>query len=225
MSLVPMDVRPTVALFDWDGTLVDTRAALLGAWHDVTEAVLGRRFPVTADEQRWAFGRRGAETFPELSDDPAVVAALIAGFTPAYQRYASMVTPFPGVADLLARLRAARCRIGVITSKTSDRFALDAARTALDAGWETVVCAEDVVRGKPHPEPVVTALRRLGVQPAEAVLVGDSPADMAAAVAAGTRAIGVEWGFSSPAELLDAGATLTVRTCDELLAECLGRPA
>lgn len=224
MSLVPMDVRATVVLFDWDGTLVDTRAALLGAWHDVTEAVLGRRFPVTADEQRWAFGRRGAETFPELSDDPAVVAALIAGFTPAYQRYASMVMPFPGVADLLARLRAARCRIGVITSKTSDRFALDAARAALDAGWETVVRAEDVVQGKPHPEPVVTALRRLGVQPAEAVLVGDSPADMAAAVAAGTRAIGVGWGFSSPAELLDAGASLTVRTCDELLAECLGRP-
>ena len=224
MSLVPMDARPTVVLFDWDGTLVDTRAALLGAWHDVTEAVLGRRFPVTADEQRWAFGRRGAETFPELSDDPAVVAALIAGFTSSYQRYASMVTPFPGVADLLARLRAAQCRIGVITSKTSDRFALDAARTELNAGWDTVVCAEDVVRGKPHPEPVVTALRRLGIRPTEAVLVGDSPADMAAAVAAGTRAIGVEWGFSSTAELLEAGASLTVHTCDELLAECLGRP-
>jgi HAD superfamily hydrolase (TIGR01509 family) len=224
MSLMPMDVRPTVVLFDWDGTLVDTRAALLGAWHDVTEAVLGRRFPVTADEQRWAFSRRVLGEFGERLRPPAVVGALIAGFTPAYQRYASTVTPFPGVADLLARLRAARCRIGVITSKTADRFALDAARTALDAEWETVVCAEDVVRGKPHPEPVVTALRRLGVQPAEAVLVGDSPADMAAAVAAGTRAIGVAWGFSSPAELLDAGASLTVRTCDELLAECFGRP-
>lgn len=224
MSPVPMSERPGVVLFDWDGTLVDTRAALLAAWHDVTEAVLGRRFPVTAGEEQWAFSRRGAETFPELSDDPAVVAALIAGFTPAYRRHATVVTPFPGVPDLLARLRSARCRTGVITSKTSDRFALDAARTALDAGWETVVCAEDVVRGKPHPEPVVTALRRLGVPPAEAVLVGDSPADMAAAVAAGTRAIGVEWGFSSPAELLDAGASLTVRTCDDLLAECLGRP-
>jgi HAD superfamily hydrolase (TIGR01509 family) len=222
---VPMNVRPAVVLFDWDGTLVDTRTALLAAWHDVTEATLGRRFPVTADEQRWAFSRRGAETFPELSDDPAVVAALIAGFTPAYRRHAMVVAPFPGVPDLLARLRAARCRTGVITSKTSDRFALDAARTALDGGWETVVCAEDVARGKPDPEPVVTALRRLGTRPAGAVLVGDSPADMAAAVAAGTRAIGVEWGFSSSAELLDAGASLTVRSCDELLAECLSLPA
>ena len=220
---MPIAVRPAVVLFDWDGTLVDTRAALLAAWHEVTEAILGRRFPVTIDEQRWAFSRRGAETFPELSDDPAVVAALVAGFTPAYQRHATVVTPFPGVPDLLTRLRAARCRTGVITSKTSDRFALDAARTALDGGWETVVCAEDVTRGKPDPEPVVTALRRLGAQPIDAILVGDSPADMAAAVAAGTRAIGVEWGFSTPAELRDAGASRTVRTCEELLAACRGQ--
>jgi HAD superfamily hydrolase (TIGR01509 family) len=222
---VSLSVRPVAVLFDWDGTLVDTRTALLAAWHDVTESTLGRRFPVTPEEQRWAFGRRGAETFPELSEDPAVVAALIAGFTPAYRRYASMVTPFPGVADVLARLRAARCRTGVITSKTFDRFSLDAARTALDGGWETVVCADDVSRGKPDPEPVVTALRRLAVQPTKALLVGDSPADMTAAVAAGTRAIGVEWGFSSRAELLDAGASLTVGTCEELLAECVGQPA
>lgn len=212
-------------LFDWDGTLVDTRSALLAAWHDVTVATLGRRFPVTADEQRWAFGRRGAETFPELSDDPAVVSALIAGFTPAYQRHAAAVTPFPGIPDLLARLRAAGCLTGVITSKTSDRFALDAARTALGDGWRVVVCAEDVVRGKPDPEPVETALRRLDAQPSATVLVGDSPADMVAAVAAGTRAIGVTWGFSAPTELLDAGASLLVGTCEELLDVCLGRPA
>jgi HAD superfamily hydrolase (TIGR01509 family) len=217
--------RRPVILFDWDGTLVDTRSALLAAWHDVTVATLGRRFPVTADEQRWAFGRRGAETFPELSDDPAVVSALIAGFTPAYQRHAAAVTPFPGIPDLLARLRAAGCLTGVITSKTSDRFALDAARTALGDGWRVVVCAEDVVRGKPDPEPVETALRRLDAQPSATVLVGDSPADMVAAVAAGTRAIGVTWGFSAPTELLDAGASLLVGTCEELLDVCLGRPA
>jgi HAD superfamily hydrolase (TIGR01509 family) len=217
--------RPPVVLFDWDGTIVDTRSALLAAWHDVTTATLGRRFPVTADEQRWAFARRGAETFPELSDDPAVVAALIAGFTPAYQRHAAAVTAFPGVRHLLARLRAAGCATGVITSKTSDRFTLDAERTALGGGWQVVVCAEDVVRGKPDPEPVETALRRLGARPPEAVLVGDSPADMVAAVAAGTRAIGVAWGFSSPTELLDAGASVVAGTCAELLAVCLGQSA
>lgn len=214
-----------MVLFDWDGTLVDTRSALLAAWHDVTMATLGRRFPVTADEQRWAFGRRGAETFPELSDDPAVVSALIAGFTPAYQRHATDVTAFAGVPALLAGLRTAGCLTGVITSKTSGRFALDAERTALGGGWHVVVCAEDVDRGKPDPEPVETALRRLGAQPSGAVLVGDSPADMVAAVAAGTRAIGVAWGFSGPTELLEAGASLVVGTCAKLLDVCLGKSA
>jgi phosphoglycolate phosphatase len=72
---------------------------------------------------------------------------------------------------------------------------------------------------------VETALRRLGARPPEAVLVGDSPADMVAAVAAGTRAIGVAWGFSSPTELLDAGASVVAGTCAELLAVCLGQSA
>ena len=70
-----------------------------------------------------------------------------------------------------------------------------------------------------------TAPRRLGAQPSGAVLVGDSPADMGAAVTAGTPAIGVAWGFPPPAELLDAGASLIVGSCEELLAVCLGRPA
>jgi HAD superfamily hydrolase (TIGR01509 family) len=208
-------------LFDWDGTLVDARAALLAAWHEVTEAALGRRFPVTAGEQAWAFGRRGSETFPELSDDPAVVAALLAGFSPAYRRHAGAVSAFPGVPELLARLRAAGCRTGVITSKAADRFALDAAGTGLAGGWDVVVCAEDVVRGKPDPEPVETALRRLGAGRRAAVVVGDSPADMAAAGAAGTRAVGVAWGFSAPEELIAAGAAVVVRDCAELLEWCL----
>jgi HAD superfamily hydrolase (TIGR01509 family) len=210
-------------LFDWDGTLVDTAAALLATWHEVTEATLGRRFPSTAAERAWAFSRRGAESFPQLSDDPAVVAALIAGFTPAYRRHSGAVTAFSGVPDLLAQLRSAGFRTGVITSKSADRFALDAARTGLDGGWDVVVCAEDVVRGKPDPESVETALRRLGAEPGGAVVVGDSPADMAAAAAAGTRAVGVAWGISSPAELAAAGASVVVRDRAELLEWCLGR--
>jgi phosphoglycolate phosphatase-like HAD superfamily hydrolase len=92
-------------------------------------------------------------------------------------------------------------------------------------GWQVVVCAEDVARGNPDPEAVETALRRLGAQPPGAVLEEDSPADMVAAVAAGTPAIGVAWGFSAPTELLDAGASLIVGSCEELLAVCQGRPA
>ena len=42
----------TAVLFDWDGTLIDSRAALLAAWHESTEAVIGHRFPATAAEER-----------------------------------------------------------------------------------------------------------------------------------------------------------------------------
>lgn len=219
-----MSASPVV-LFDWDGTLVDTRAALLAAWHQVTEAHLGRRFPVSAQEQSWAFSRRGVETFPQLSDDPAVVEAMIAGFTPAYREHAAEVTPFGGVPELLAGLRAAGRRIGVITSKAADRFALDAGTTGLGQDWDVVVCGDDVRRGKPDPEAVLVALRRLSAPAEAAVVVGDSPSDMAAARAAGARPVGVAWGFTEPAELSAAGASVVVPDRPALLAHCLSDTA
>lgn len=57
-------------LFDWDGTLVGSRAALLAAWHAVTRDVLGSPWPLTPQDERIAFGRRGREVFPTLTDDP-----------------------------------------------------------------------------------------------------------------------------------------------------------
>lgn len=215
----------SAALFDWDGTLIDSRRALVSAWHDVTVQVLGRRWPVEDDDVRLVLSRRGKEVFPLLSDDPAVVSSLDEQFTPAYERHAAeLVRPFPGAVALLERLHAAEVAVGVVTSKARVRYVADVARGSLEHLVAAVACAEDVVRGKPDPLPVHHVLEQLQVPAGRAVLVGDTPVDIAAGRAAGVRTLGVTWGSSAAAPLLAAGAHQVVDTFAELGAALLEGP-
>lgn len=212
-------------LFDWDGTLVDSRAALLAAWHDVTAAVLGRRWPVEQDDVRLALSRRGSELFPLLSADAAVVQALHEQFTPAYERHAAEgVRPFPGAVALLERLQAHAVAVGVVTSKARVRYAADLDRGRLSHLVDAVVCAEDVVRGKPDPLAVHHVLELLGVPVGRATLVGDTTVDIEAGRAAGVRSIGVTWGASPAGVLRAAGADQVIDSFEDLAVALLDRP-
>src|SRR4051812_39427496 len=96
------------ALFDWDGTLLDSGSALLGAWHAATQAVLGRRWPTNAEEEL-VFTLPGSQLFPRVAGD-AAAARLRAAFQDAYETTGKRVRAFPGVADMLAELREAGVR-------------------------------------------------------------------------------------------------------------------
>lgn len=205
------------ALFDWDGTLVDSAHALVATWHDVTEEILGRRWPIEEDDVRTVLSRRGTEVFPLLSDDPAVVSALTERFTPAYERHAADgVRPFPGAVELLEGLRARGVAVAVVTSKARVRYTADAARGGLAHLIGAVTCAEDVVRAKPDPQAVHHMLDAVQVPVDRAVLVGDTAVDITTGRAAGVRSIGVTWGSTPAGPLRQAGADAVVDTFDEL---------
>lgn len=207
------------ALFDWDGTLVDSRQAIVAAWHDVTEDVLGRRWPVEEDDVRLVLSRRGVEVFPRLSDDPAVVRALEHRFTPAYERHAAEgVRPFQGAVSLIDDLRGRHVAVAVVTSKARVRYTADADRGRLAHLISAVTCAEDVARGKPDPQAVHAVLDVLQVVPERAVMIGDTTVDIETGRAAGVRSIGVTWGSAQAADLRRAGADTVVDTFGELRA-------
>lgn len=215
----------SAALFDWDGTLIDSRRALVSAWHDVTSRVLGRRWPVEDDDVRLVLSRRGIEVFPLLSDDPAIVSALDEQFSPAYERHAAdLVRPFPGAVALLEGLHARGVAVGVVTSKARVRYTADVARGSLGHLVTAVACAEDVARGKPDPLAVQHVLEQLQVPVGRAVMVGDTAVDIAAGRAAGVRTVGVTWGSTPALPLLAAGAAHVVDTFDELGAALLEGP-
>jgi len=203
-------------LFDWDGTLLDSREALLGAWHASTEEVVGRRYPATADEEDLVFTLSGAVLFPRVAGGPDGAAKLAAAFQRAYQRTSAHIRAFPGVLTLLAELRDSGVATGVVTSKSRIRYTLDARRIHIERLVDVVVCQEDTEAHKPDPEPVLHALRALGVEPSRAVMAGDTPVDLEAGLAAGTKVVGVTWGAGSPAALRAAGATTLARDAGQL---------
>ena len=200
------------ALFDWDGTLLDSREALLGAWHAAT----GHRFPADAEEERLVFTQPGAKLFPHVAGSEAGAIRLGAAFQRAYETTGRRVRAFPGVIEMLASLRDEGVAVGVVTSKARTRFESDARRIGVRKLVDVAVCQEDSPADKPHPAPVAHALEALGVAPGQAVLAGDTPVDVAAGLAAGVTCVGVTWGASDEGALLDAGAMAVARDTGEL---------
>jgi len=164
-------------VFDSDGVLVESDASVERAW---TAWAVGLGLdPVGL--LPLVHGRPARETVASLVPASGLEAAL-AEIDRLELEDAGMVTALPGAADLLLQLPPDRW--AVVTSATS---ALAGARLAA-AGLTRppiLVTADDIVRGKPDPEGYATALARLGVEPARAIVVEDTAAGIAAAHAAG----------------------------------------
>ena len=211
-----------VVLFDLDGVLADSRAAITGC---LNAALVASGLPARPPAELYRFiGPPLPLAFAEITGEHPgcdLVAALVEGYR---MRYASasltdtVVTP--GIADALDILRAAGRTLGVATSKPGS-FAepvLDA--LGLRDCFEVVAgAALDV----PPEDKTTTVGRALSAMGATAgVMVGDRSFDMVAARAHGLRAIGVGWGIGSRAELVAAGAERIVATPAELPAAITG---
>lgn len=213
------------ALFDWDGTLINSRGALLAAWYEASERVLGRRYPATQADEDVVFTLPGKQIWPTLARDEAQVAELAAAFQVAYEQNSELAQAFPGVREMLLELRGSGVAIAVVTSKGRRRYAPDAERGRLDEAIDVAICSEDSDTAKPDPGPVLRALERLDVAAETAVMIGDTPVDIAAGIAAGVSTIGVTWGHFGEAELRAAGAATVADRPADVLDILLGENA
>jgi pyrophosphatase PpaX len=104
---------------------------------------------------------------------------------------------FPGAGEVVRALRAAGHPIAVVTAKIEAGAERTLRHVGLREQVDLIVAADTVARCKPDPMPVHHALDRLGRTPREAVMVGDSPHDLAAGRGAGTATAGVCWGAAT----------------------------
>jgi AHBA synthesis associated protein len=213
------------ALFDWDGTLSDSRQALLDAWHASTQRVLGRRYPDTEADEDIVFTLPGAEIWPAISESADQAHRLAEAFQQDYTRTSRSLKPFPGIPEMLRDLRGRGVAVAVVTSKGRRRLEPDAERIGLSDLIDVAVCAGEAPAAKPDPAAPLAALHRLGVAPGEAAMVGDTVVDIAAASGAGTMAVGVSWGHGSTDELRGAGADFVADTPEQLRDLLLGTHA
>lgn len=199
---------PRAALFDVDGTLVDTVRYEASAW---LEALRTADPAMTFARVLKQMGKGADHLLPALLP-PDVVARrrteLSSLQTTLFrEKYRPLVRPFPGVRALFERLRAAGTTIALASS--GDRADIDhyQALTGTADLVSFIVSADDVAHSKPSADVFATAMRRLdGLLPTDALAVGDTPYDAQAAAAAGIATVGVTCGGAfSRRELLDAG--------------------
>jgi pyrophosphatase PpaX len=187
------DRRPGAVLFDLDGTLIDTVDLILASYRHTVE-VHGLD-PVSDEVWLEGLGIPLRVQFRRFTSEPARIADLIATYLDHNRvHHDALVGQYPGVLEEVRRLRESGVRLGVVTSKMHGGLEQGITAGGFDGLFEVLIGADDVENPKPHPEPVLRALNRLGVDPSDAVFVGDSPHDMAAGRAAGVRTAAAEWG-------------------------------
>jgi HAD superfamily hydrolase (TIGR01509 family) len=220
----PRAIRAVV--FDLDGLMFDTEALFFRV---ASEMLRARGKVFTVDIMRAMIGRQPAvsgrafQTMAGLDEEPEALMSEAKGRFEALLDTA--VQPMPGLIFLLDHLRALGLPMAVGTSSGrayADR--LLRGHGLLDR-FAFVLCREDVTLHKPDPEIYRTAATRFGLEPAEVLVLEDTPTGLLAAKAAGTFAVGVPHDHSPESDL--AGADMVVRSLDDpaLLARiALGRP-
>ena len=206
-----------LAVFDVDGTLVDSRALLKQA-SDAAFTALGLT-PPPYDELRQIVGLSLREGLALLSPDPAVVDALVAyyktSFGELHKRPGFLEPLYPGAAELLNRLKQEGWRIAMATGKSRRGVDTIVAMHHWADLFDSTHCADDGP-GKPHPAMLLKAMAALGAEPGCTVMIGDTAHDVRMAKAAGVRAVGVTWGFHTRAEIEAAAADVVVDTFEQL---------
>ena len=203
-----------VALFDFDGTLVDTTEMIFQSMRHATSSVLGRD-----DYSREELLANVGQPLPrqmEILDAEKSELLLEAYRAHHEEHHDALIAEFPGVDEALYRLRAAGVRVVVVTSKRrrSVEMALEQF-PGLDLVVDLFVTMEDTTEHKPHPEPLLKGLELAGDVPREkAVYVGDSPFDVQAAKAAGLTSVAVSWGAFSEDTLREAATDHLVPDID-----------
>ncbi|HET9383289.1 MAG TPA: HAD family hydrolase [Streptomyces sp.] len=214
-----------VAMFDLDGTLVDSPRAIVETFAAAFEAM--GVAPRAAEDVRATIGLPLEQAFATLlgvARDDARVTEGVARYQEAFRtvilpRARSLV--FPGVEEGLEELRRRGLVLAVVTSKfhASAEALLDAA--GLLDRFAVLIGADDVTHPKPHPEAGQAALARCGGEPEQAVMVGDTTHDLLMARAAGFRSIAVTYGVHSRPELAAAEPSLIADSFDEVVAYLL----
>jgi phosphoglycolate phosphatase len=207
-------------LFDLDGTLVDSAPDLAGAGNEMRAARGLPVLPFEAFRPMVGSGARGMLGVAlQMTPDDVDFPVLRDEFLQRYEaRMTSSTKVFATVLPLLEALAALDLPWGIVTNK-AERFAVPLTRAlGLMDQAATLVCGDTTPRAKPHPEPLLEAARRLRVEPAACVYVGDDLRDVLAGRAAAMSTVAAAWGYLGSGEPIGAwGADHVIAEPVELL--------
>ena len=208
-------------IFDVDGTLIDSVDLHAQAWQDAFRD-FGHDLPF--DDIRGQIGKGGDQLMPvflspEQLDDIGEKLEKHRSEV-MKERYRPRIKAFPGVRDLFLRLKADGIQVALASSAKADELEIYKKAAHIEDLVDVETSSDDAEKSKPHPDIFQAALTRLeGIDPADIIVVGDTPYDAEAAAKAGLRTVGVLCGGFPEDGLRAAGCVAIYRDPEDLLAQ------
>jgi beta-phosphoglucomutase len=206
--------KPRAVIFDMDGVILDSERVQLEAVNEI----LGRYgICWTQETFRHHIGLRSLDFFRRLKTLYPLresVKELVAFHKETYCRLIEEridqeeIKETPGLTLLLKQLKAAGFRIGLATSSSHREVEIITRGFNIEEFFEAATCGEDVVEGKPGPEIFLKTAAALGVEPAQCVVIEDSPIGLQAALRAGMRTIAIPTPSTYDGDFSQADLTL-----------------
>ena len=199
-----------LAIFDLDGTLIDSLGDLAAA---VEYALAQNGYPSNPPDSYRYFVGNGALKLIERAlpagTDEAEIKRIHGIFSARYREHClDLTAPYDGISEMLKRLKAAGIRLAVASNKP-DEFSKKIVNEVFGGGlFDTVHGKRDGVPTKPSREIVDSIMSELSIGAEETVFVGDSNVDVQTAHNSGLKCIGCAWGFRGADELRDSGADI-----------------
>lgn len=218
---------PGVALFDLDGTLVDSAPDLAAAVDNTLEQ-LGRKPAGLAQVRQWvghgspilirrALAGKADWDPPSATDDAPFNDALALFFNHYRQLNGTRAGVYPGVSACLDALQQRGCRMAVVTNKPEQFVTPLLKQLGLDQYFQLLVGGDTLSTKKPDPAPLLHAMNALQGSRGTTVMIGDSGADVSAAQAAGIPCVAVTYGYNFGQPVQSLGADAVVDSLSELL--------
>lgn len=206
------------ALFDVDGTLIDSMGLIVRGLGDTYERFVGHR--PSDEEIRSLIGmplHKQLGLFQDVPPSAERLRKMVEFAMSRFEENADLETSFEESVETLRLCHRAGIKTALVTSKNATELRLFLKRFTSADAVVTAVCASDVHQPKPDPESAILACRRLGVEPHEAVMIGDSVYDLRCARHAGVTAIAVGYGASDRETLLAESPSAFFETPKHLL--------
>ena len=199
-------------VFDIDGTIIDSAKINMLSLQETVKELRGDVMPL--EDLYFSFGIPGVRAMEILGfpEPEKAVQVWIRNYSACAERLGMPL--FPGMREILERLRERGASLGIITSKLREEYDEHFEKQGLLELFPWVVTASDTPKGKPYPDPMLEYLRRTGAAPEEVLYFGDTAYDMDCARSAGVDHALVLWGCLSPEEI---EATYRLETPEEIL--------
>jgi len=201
-------------LFDLDGTLIDTSELIIQSMlHTLSQYVPNQ---YDRDDVLDFIGPPLEESFQQVLPDK------VEEMIEVYREHNlfhhdNLVAPYDGVLETLAALKNHGIQLGIVTTKRNDTALRGLKVSKIEKYFDVIIGLNDVAHAKPHPEPIIKALDKLGAKASEAIMVGDNFHDILAGKNAGVKTAGVAWSIKGREALEQYEPDFMLETMGDLL--------